>query len=239
MIRFHEFAGTGFQLGDAVIQPGAECLILVETAEQTGEVLNCLAGLQVPGQGGITLFGRDLRTLARDDRLRALAKIGIIPQDGGLLTGLRVWNNILLPREYLPVRHPEDLDAELQEAVRFCQGACDPVDEWMYQLPDYVSLYHRRLAAFLRLMLRHPDLCIYENLTGNLPARQRESLLALTRRFHQQQAGRISLYLEFDPELLAVRWPGSLLRGAATAHPVSNANEHADTSSLRISLAPF
>jgi len=51
MIEFHEFAGAGFQLGDAVIQPGTEGLILVETAEQSAEALNCLAGLQAPGRG--------------------------------------------------------------------------------------------------------------------------------------------------------------------------------------------
>ena len=239
MIEFHDFAGTGFQLTDAVIQPGAESLILVETAGQAAEVLNCLAGLQAPGRGSITLFGRDLRTLERDDRLQALSQIGIIPQDGGLLTALPVWNNILLSRLYQPGRHQEDLGGEFQEAVRFCQEACDPVDEWLYLLPDYVSLYQRRLAAFLRLMLCHPALCIYENLTGNLPARQKDSLLALTRRFHRQQPGRISIYLEFDPGLLADRWPGLLLRGVAAAHSHSNAQEHADTSSLRISIAPF
>ena len=239
MIEFHEFAGTGFQLGDATLQPGAESLILVETAEQSSEVLNCLAGLQTPGRGSIRLFGQDLSQLARDDRLQALSRIGIIPQDGGLLTALPVWNNVLLPRQFQIHRHQESITGEFQEAVRFCQGACAPVDEWMRLLPDYVSQYQRRIAAFIRLMLFRPAVCIYENLTSNLPARQKESLLALTRRFHQEQTGRISIYLEFDPELLADRWSGSLLRGVATAPSLSNATEHADPSDFRISLAPF
>jgi ABC-type lipoprotein export system ATPase subunit len=239
MIEFHEFAGAGFQLGDAVIQPGTEGLILVETAEQSAEALNCLAGLQAPGRGSIRLFGRDLGTLARDDRLKVLARVGIIPQDGGLLTALPVLNNILLPREYQPGRRPEGLAGELREAVRFCEGTGGTDDDWMYQLPDYISLHQRRLAAFLRLMLSSPAVCIYENLTGNLPQRQKESLLTLARRYHQLQAGRISLYLEHVPELLAARWPGLLLRGVARADSLSNANEHADPSSPRISLAPF
>jgi cell division transport system ATP-binding protein len=239
MIEFHEFAGRGFQLGDAVLQPGAESLILVETAEQSAEVLNCLAGLQAPSKGIIRLFGQDLSKLARDDRLQALWKVGIIPEDGGLLTALPVWDNILLPSQFQPGRNPDSINGEFQEAVGFCQGACDPVDEWIRLLPDYVDQYHRRIAAFLRLMLCRPAVCIYENLTGNLPARQKESLLALTRRFHQQQTGRISIYLEFDPELLAGHWAGLLLRGVATAHSLSNANEHATPPDFRISLAPF
>jgi predicted ABC-type transport system involved in lysophospholipase L1 biosynthesis ATPase subunit len=239
MIEFHEFAGAGFHLGDAVIQAGVEGLILVETAEQSVEVMHCLAGLRAPGHGGIRLFGRDLTKLGRDDRLKALDKVGFVPQDGGLLTALPVWNNILLPRQYRLSRHEDRIAGEFQAAVNFCQEACGPDDAWMRLLPDYVSPYQRRLAAFMRMMLCKPDVCIYENLTGNLPARQKESLLALTRRFHEQQAGRISLYLEFDPGLLANRWPGLLLRATPTAHTPSNANEHADPNSIRISIAPF
>ena len=239
MIEFHEFAGKEFQLGDAVLPPGAESLILLETAEQSAEVLNCLAGLQAPCRGSIRLFEQDLSKLDRDDRLQALSKVGIIPEDGGLLTALPVLENILLPRQYQPGRHQDSINGEFQEAVRFCQGACDPADGWMRLLPDYVDQYHRRIAAFLRLMLCRPAVCIYENLTGNLPARQKESLLALTRRFHQQQTGRISIYLEFDPELLAAHWAGLLLRGVATAHSLSNSNEHATPPDFRISLAPF
>ena len=239
MIEFHEFAGEGFQLADAVLPPGAEGLILVESAEQSAEVLDCLAGLRAPGRGSIRFFGQELCRLERDDRLQALSKVGIIPEDAGLLTALPVWSNILLPRQYQLSRHQDGLAGEFEEAVRFCQGACDPVEDWMRLLPDYVSQYQRRLAAFLRLMLCRPAVCIYENLTGGLPARQKESLVALTRRFHQQQAGRISVYLEFNPELLADRWSGLLLRGVAAPHSLSNANKHADPSDFRISIAPF
>ena len=41
------------------------------------------------------------------------------------------------------------------------------------------------------------------------------------------------------PELLAGHWAGLLLRGVATAHSLSNANEHATPPDFRISLAPF
>lgn len=232
MIEFHDFAGTGFQLGDAVLQPGAESLIVVDTAEQSANLLDCMTGLRVPAQGTVLIFGRNLNLLQRDERLQTLAKVGIIPQDAGLLTGLPAWKNILLPRQLQGKPAQAALGGEFDEAVRFCEGACDSGDEWMRLLPDYLDLYQRRIAAFLRLMLGHPLICIYENLTGNLPGRQKESLLALTQRFHRQQPGRISIYMEFDPALLAKQWSGTLLRGVPRSPSISNTYTNADAHSL-------
>ena len=239
MIEFHDFADPEFQLGDVVLQLGTENLILVDTAEQSAAVLNCLAGLRAPARGSVLVGGRNLSELPRDERLQALIKVGISPQGGGLLSVLPVWKNILLPRQFQWKDHPAGLAEEFDEALRFCGAACDPGDEWLRLLPDYLSQYQRRIAAFLRLMLSGPSICIYENLTGNLPGRQKEALLALARRYHGQQPGRISVYLEFDSELLAARWSGAILRGILRATSPSNPKTHADASNIRISIAPF
>jgi ABC-type lipoprotein export system ATPase subunit len=239
MIEFHDFADPEFQLEDAVLQPGTENLILLDTAEQSADILNCLAGLRAPARGSVLVGGRNLCALPREQRLQALTTVGIIPQDGGLLSGLPVWKNILLPRQFQSKDPPVGIDEEFDEAVRFCGAACDPGDEWLRLLPDYLSQYQRRIAAFLRLMLSRPSICIYENLTGNLPGRQKEALLALARRYHGQQSGRISVYLEFDPELLAEHWSGTLLRSIPRGPSPSNPKPHADATRLRISIAPF
>jgi ABC-type lipoprotein export system ATPase subunit len=239
MIEFHDFADPEFQLGDVVLQLGTENLILVDTAEQSADILNCLAGLRAPARGSVQVFGRNLSALPRDERLQALTKVGIIPQDGGLLSGLPVWKNILLPRQFQWKDPPAGIAEEFDEALRFCGAACDSGDEWLRLLPDYLSQYQRRIAAFLRLMLSRPSICIYENLTGNLPGHQKKLLLELTRRFHGQQPGRISVYLEFDSSLLTEHWSGALLRGIPRGPSLSNPNTHADAPDLRISIAPF
>jgi ABC-type lipoprotein export system ATPase subunit len=215
IIAFHDFAGTGFRIGDAVLQAGGECLVLTETAEHAGEVLNCMVGLQTPVQGRVSLLGRDLGRLAGDERLRVLSQIGIVPRDGGLLTGLSAAQNILLPRQYRSNARAGDLEDEIQEALRSCEAVGEAPGEWIDLPPDYLSQYQRRLAGFLRLRLCRPAVCLYESLLGNLHARQKESLLALTREFHQRQPGRTSVYLECDPGLLAEDWPGLVLQ----AHP--------------------
>ncbi len=229
MIEFHDFAGAGFHLGDAVLQPGTESLILMDTAEQSADLLDCLAGLRAPARGSALVFGRNLSDLPRDERLQMLTRVGIIPHDGGLLTGLPVWQNILLPVLFRSEPDPAGIAGEFDEAVRFCEAASDPDGAWMHLLPDYLGQYQRRVAAFLRLMVGHPSICIYENLTGNLPGRQKESLLTLARRFHRQQSGRISVYLEFDPELLAGRWSGAVLRGVPQSPALSPTNTDAET----------
>ncbi len=211
-LAFHDFVGTGFRIGDAVVPAGGECLVLTETAEQAGEVLNCLAGLQTPTWGRVSLFGRDLGSLPSDERLRVLAQIGIVPRDGGLLTVLSASQNILLPRQYHSNARAEDLEDEREEALRFCEAVGEAPREWIDLPPDYLSQYQRRLAGFLRLMLCQPAVCLYENLLGNLHTRQKESLLKLTRQFHQRQPGRTSVYLEFDPGLRAEDWPGLVLQ---------------------------
>jgi predicted ABC-type transport system involved in lysophospholipase L1 biosynthesis ATPase subunit len=239
MIEFHDFAGRDFRLEDAVLQPGTENLILVDTAEQLAEILNCMAGLRAPALGSVLVFGRNLSELPRDEQLQAVGKLGIVPHDGGLLTVLPGWKNVLLPRHFQPEDLPAGIAEEFEEAVRFCGAACESNDEWLRLLPDYLSPYQRRIAAFLRLMLGRPSICIYENLTGNLPGRQKQALLALTRRYHGQQPGRISVYLEFDAAFLAEHWTGAVLRGIPRGPSLSNPTNHADAPDLRISIAPF
>ena len=211
-IAFSDFAGAGFSLGDAVIPAGAECLLLVDNAEQGEEVLNCLSGLRPPARGRASLLGRDLIHLPRDERLQVLARIGIVPSGGGLLTNLPAWQNIMLARQYQANLRYEKITETFADALRFCAQDHEPVEGWMSQLPDYLSHYQRRLTAFLRLMLCSPAVCIYENLMGNLHTHQQESLLALTRRFHAQRPGRISLYVEFDPLPLTTPWSGQTLQ---------------------------
>lgn len=239
MIEFFDFSDHDFRLGNAALRAGTETLILLDTAEQSAEILNCLAGLRAPARGRVSVFGRNLTDLPRDERLRALDKVGIITQGGGLLSGLPVWENILLPRQFKGGDPAAGVADEFDDALRFCGEACDFGDGWLRQLPDYLSQYQIRIAAFLRLMLGRPSICIYENFTGNLSGRQKDALLGLTRRFHGLLPGRISVYLEFDSALLPEHWSGTVLRGAPRDPSLPNPPPHADTSDLGNSLAPF
>jgi hypothetical protein len=116
------------------------------------------------------------------------------------------------PRQFRSRVRDQDLRDEMAAALQPCEAVGETPREWLDLRPDYLNQYQRRLAGLLRLMLCRPAVCLYENLLGNLHARQKESLLALTRQFHGQQPGRTSVYLEFDPGLHAQHWPGPVLQ---------------------------
>jgi phospholipid/cholesterol/gamma-HCH transport system ATP-binding protein len=107
------------------------------------------------------------------------AGVVIVPHNGGLISNLRVWENIILPVQY----HDIHLPGRIEDNVRNLLGQCGLLDETivsalMLKLPDQLSLYEKRLVGFVRAMLMGPELIIYDGLNEGL---SRKELLMVNR----------------------------------------------------------
>jgi ATP-binding cassette subfamily B protein len=124
-----------------------------------------MARLYDPTEGSILLHGRDIRSFTPEERTK---RIGFILQEPFLFTG-NVRENILYGNEELKHHTNEQLIEDIQKSnlrallTRFDKGLDTPVTG-----SDAISLGQRQLIAFMRAVLRNPDLLILDEATANI-----------------------------------------------------------------------
>lgn len=124
-----------------------------------------MARLYDPTRGKVTLHGKDIRSFTPEERT---AKIGFILQDPFLFSGT-VRDNILYGNDELQHLTPEQLEARLKEAklgdliAKFAEGLETKITQ-----SDTMSLGQKQLIAFIRAVLRKPDLLILDEATANV-----------------------------------------------------------------------
>lgn len=125
-----------------------------------------IARLYDPAKGTVFLQGKDLRSYKDDDRTD---KIGFILQESFLFTGTVKENLIYGNKEYRNYSD-EALEEVLREAALdkllalFEQGLSTPITSG----GDGISLGQKQIIAFMRAVLRNPDLLILDEATANI-----------------------------------------------------------------------
>lgn len=117
-------------------------------------------------KGKVFLNGRDIKTYTPEERVK---KIGFILQEPYLFSGT-IRENILYGNEEFTGNSNEELERLLIEKgfesllQRFDQGLDTKVDV----TGDGISLGQKQLIAFMRAVLRNPDLLILDEATANI-----------------------------------------------------------------------
>ncbi len=125
-----------------------------------------IARLYDPTEGTVLLDGKDIRTFTPPERSQ---KIGFILQDPFLFTGT-VKDNILYGNEQYKDHSNEQMTAVLHDSgletllTRFDEG----LDSKIVAGGDGISLGQKQLIAFIRAVLRNPDLLILDEATANI-----------------------------------------------------------------------
>lgn len=125
-----------------------------------------MARLYDPSAGTILLEGRDIRSFDENERTK---KIGFILQEPFLFTG-NIRENILYGNEKYVSFTNEQLEAEIKAKglekllTRFPQG----LETAVQTTGDAISLGQKQLIAFIRAVLRSPELLILDEATANV-----------------------------------------------------------------------
>lgn len=125
-----------------------------------------IARLYDPTRGEVLLEGRDLRSYTADERTR---KIGFILQEPFLFTGT-VKENILYGNPAYEHYGNEQLEAAIREAglERLLAIFENGLETKVSSGGESISLGQKQLIAFMRAVLRNPDVLILDEATANI-----------------------------------------------------------------------
>ncbi|MFC4271469.1 cell division ATP-binding protein FtsE [Sneathiella chungangensis] len=170
MVRF-ENVGMRYGLGPEVLrdisfhlQPGSFHFLTGPTGAGKSSLLKLLALSHRPSRGLITLFNKEVSSLARDDLPAMRRKIGVVFQDFRLLDHLSALENVALPLKIAGAKNSQIYQhvAELLEWV----GLGRQVDA----KPPTLSGGEKQRVAIARAVINRPQLLIADEPTGSMDA---------------------------------------------------------------------
>lgn len=157
-----------------------ECLLLART----------FAGERPPDSGRILLGDSCLAELGRSQLHQLRRAIGIVSPQGGLISNLKLWENITLPLLFHDGTVPESASRtihSLLDAFGFTGN--------IWALPGHLTPFERRMAAFIRAAVSGARYLIYAGCFDNLSHKERDLLVEQAAGLHRSNAGMVSLYL--------------------------------------------
>jgi ABC-type transporter Mla maintaining outer membrane lipid asymmetry ATPase subunit MlaF len=169
--------------------PGTHSVATTRKNELVAAVLD----LQPRSGARLVVLGTEVGALAEAERQALLARVGFVPADGGLISSLNGWENITLPVAYhAPQRIPQ-LFEEVRELLEDLGGVDDRL---LHKLPEDMTLYEKRLAAYVRALLERPALLLVETAAAGLGPTKRRRTARFAEAYHARCAGGTYVQLE-------------------------------------------
>lgn len=157
------------------------------------ELVAAMQQLKAPKGGRLVVLGTPVAGLGEAERAALRARVGFVPAHGGLISNLNGWENISLPVGYhAPARLPR-VPAQVQALLEELGGTDREV---LAKLPEHMTLYEKRLAAYIRALLEEPPLLIVENLAAGLGPTKRKRAARFAAAYHARCPG--GTYVQLD-----------------------------------------
>ncbi|MCD4523426.1 ABC transporter ATP-binding protein [Nocardioides sp. cx-173] len=163
---------------DLDLPAGRFTAIMGPSGSGKSTLMHCLAGLDVPTSGTVTVAGTALESL--DDTALTLFRrehLGFVFQSFNLLPMLTAGQNILLPLE-LSGRH---VDADARARYDLLARTLGLSDR-LHHRPDALSGGQQQRVAIARALVARPDLVFADEPTGNLDSEASAEVLGFLRR---------------------------------------------------------
>jgi ABC-type transporter Mla maintaining outer membrane lipid asymmetry ATPase subunit MlaF len=157
------------------------------------ELLAAVCDLRPRRGARLVLLGADVADLPEDERLRLACRVGFVPADGGLISSLNGWENISLPVAY---HAPERMPGVLAQVRALLDELGGTDANLLGKLPENMTLYEKRLIAFVRALLEKPELLVAENLAAGLGPTKRRRIARFAEVYQARCPGATYVQLE-------------------------------------------
>ncbi len=161
------------------LEPGSFQFLLGSSGAGKSSLLKLLYLGQRPSQGRLSLFGRDVAEISREDRALMRRRIGVVFQDFRLIDHLSTFENVALPLRILGTAEGKikSMVIELLDWV----GLSDCLEA----SPATLSGGQQQRVAIARAVIGRPSLLLADEPTGNVDDRIAERLLYLFQELHR------------------------------------------------------
>jgi phospholipid/cholesterol/gamma-HCH transport system ATP-binding protein len=176
------------------VSAGQRVRFMCAVHEQREELWRVLTGTS-PRSGQVALAQRDLSALTQQERFALLQQIGTVPHDGGLISNLKAWENVVLPVWYHRGTKAIEIERPVAAIFRDLGLDGDAVRDLMRRLPDQLNLTERRWVAIARAMIMDPHIMIYDAPFTGVEREAATRMLKVMLDFHRARADRVSLFL--------------------------------------------
>ncbi|GEM_PF-473174 len=142
--------------------------------------LKMIAGLTYPSEGEVTIHSVNLNTAKKHELINMHQRNSFIFQDSALIANMRIFDNVALPLRY---HFPDLPESEIKIRV---ESVLDRVglnrNDYLH-LPAQLSLGERKLAAFARGLIIHPEILYCDEPLSSLDRRVAARVLSLIKDF--------------------------------------------------------
>jgi len=201
MIAFENVDGHCSRAISFEIGAGEACKFLIPSDCDERDFLQTLIGLHPPRKGHVRLLGRDVYAMDEQELVSLFKRVGVVWRGGGVISNLKVWENIALPACYHLNCRPEEIEGRVVDICRTI--GIDATPDWFASLPDPLPESEKSLIGVVRAMLMEPELILYDAIFAGQPPEIAVRLAAVTAAFHAARPGRTSLYIATEEAALA------------------------------------
>jgi putative ABC transport system ATP-binding protein len=180
---------------DIHVDAGERVALLGKSGSGKSTLLHLLAGLDVATSGRVTVDGRDLSGLSRDERARyRLTTVGVVFQAFHLIPGRTTVDNVALPLT-LSGTAKKDRRARAAESLERVG-----LGHRLTHKPSELSGGERQRVAVARALVNRPKFLLADEPTGNLDTETGRDVMGLIQD-HAKQTGASLLLVTHDAEL--------------------------------------
>ena len=99
LLRVRHLEGPWFNPVSFDVLPGRGVLVHCADGEALDSLLDIISGLAPPGAGGVEWFGTDPHAVSEAARHKLRQQTGYATAGAGLISNLKIWENIVLPMQ--------------------------------------------------------------------------------------------------------------------------------------------
>ncbi|HEY8102102.1 MAG TPA: hypothetical protein VIF82_15270 [Burkholderiaceae bacterium] len=129
------------------------------------------------------------------EQLPSAPATAYVQSKGGLISNLRIGENVILAATYHSGLLPERFETKIVSILSELGYNMAAARALIAKLPADLSLFERRLVSFMRAAILEPAVIVYDSLWADLSAREFEQVVGFDTIFRRHCQTSVSIYL--------------------------------------------
>ncbi len=217
LLQLKDLALAGMTSGlNLRVDPGSMHQIRMHSDQEADLLVQTLFAEQLPESGVILFEDQEVSSLSPDELARFRRSLALVSAKGGLISNLKLWENITLPLLY----HHATIPAAVEEqAMALLEKLGYTGNIWA--LPGHLTPMERVMAAFVRATVSGASLILYAGNLDETAKPQRAALLHQIQELHMRPGAPAALFLTTGNEQHLEKLPLSSLQDLRHPQPAT------------------